>query len=189
MEAGFSVFDESSEHDNDTIVVIDFDDCENVEIFRAHQSRGVKIVALTSQADSRELNPDDIVPLSGVLTYDLGADALVRSLRLIGSGERMFPRDLALGRRPQGPSAPEPQSDSARLSPREKRDIIPSACRALEQADRAGVGHHRSHGEGPSQERAAQDWRGQSDSGGNLGAGKPARNQRPSQLRLSGTAG
>jgi two-component system, NarL family, nitrate/nitrite response regulator NarL len=120
MEAGFSVFDESSEHDNDTIVVIDFDDCENVEIFRAHQSRGVKIVALTSQADSRELNPDDIAPLSGVLTYDFSVDVFVQSLRLICTGERVFPRDLLAGR-PQAAS-PEtaPQSEAARLSPREK---------------------------------------------------------------------
>jgi two-component system, NarL family, nitrate/nitrite response regulator NarL len=120
IEAEFSVFDERGELDNNTIVVVDFKDCKDPEFVRMHQSYGAKIVALTSQADSRELELDDIAPLSGLLTYDLSAEAFVRSLRLIGSGERVFPRDLALGRRPQGPSAPEPQSDSARLSPREK---------------------------------------------------------------------
>jgi two-component system nitrate/nitrite response regulator NarL len=120
MQAGFSIFHESGQRDNDSIVVIEFEDCKDPESMRRHQSHDIKLVVLASEADSQELEPDDIAPLSGVLTYDLSVDALVRSLRLIGSGERVFPRDLALGRRPQGPSAPEPQFDSARLSPREK---------------------------------------------------------------------
>jgi two-component system nitrate/nitrite response regulator NarL len=119
MQAGFSVFHGTDQRDNDTIVVIDFEDCKDPESVRAHQSHGVKIVALTSEADSRELALDDIATLNGVLTYDLSVDAFVRSLRLICSGERVFPRDLALGPRLGGPTA-EPQSNTARLSPREK---------------------------------------------------------------------
>jgi two-component system, NarL family, nitrate/nitrite response regulator NarL len=119
MKAGFSVFGEPGQHDSNTSVVIDFADCKDLEFVGVHRSRGVKIVALTSEAESRELEPDDIAPLSGLLTYDLSVAAFVQSLQLIGAGERVFPRNLALGRRPQG-SSPEPQSDATHLSPREK---------------------------------------------------------------------
>jgi two-component system nitrate/nitrite response regulator NarL len=76
-------------------------------------------VALTSEVDIGELEPEEIALLSGVLTYDSTAAAFVRSLRLICSGERVFPRNLAMGRRPQGPS-PGPQPDAVRLATREK---------------------------------------------------------------------
>jgi two-component system, NarL family, nitrate/nitrite response regulator NarL len=116
VEAGFSVFHKPGQ-DNDTIVVIDF----NPESVRAHQSRGVKIVVLVSEADSLELSPDDIAPLSGVLTYDLSVDTFVLSLRLIDSGERVVPRDLGLGRKPMAPSSnTEPRLGGVRLSPRER---------------------------------------------------------------------
>jgi two-component system, NarL family, nitrate/nitrite response regulator NarL len=119
MEAGFTVFHEPTQRDNDTVVVIDFNDCKDPESVSAHQARGVKIVALTNQPDSQEFGFDEIAPLSGILTYDLSAPGFVQSLRLICSGERVFPRDLAMGRRPPGPS-PEAKSDRTRLSPREK---------------------------------------------------------------------
>jgi two-component system nitrate/nitrite response regulator NarL len=119
MEAEFSVFLEPGQHDNDTIVVIDFEDCKDPEFVRLHQSHGAKLVALATEADSRELELDDMAPLSGVLTYDLSVDDFVRSLRLICSGERVFPRDL--GRRPEASSAgDEPRSGGVRLSPREQ---------------------------------------------------------------------
>ena len=35
------------------------------EALNAHQQHGEKIVILTSEADSRELSPDDIAPLRG----------------------------------------------------------------------------------------------------------------------------
>src|SRR5215469_11351592 len=118
-EAGFSVCLEPGQHDDDTIVVFDFADCKDPERVRAHQSPGVKIVALTSAADSREIGFDEIAPLSGILTYDLSVDAFLRSLHLIGSGERVFPRDVA--RRAQAPTpGTEPRSNGAHLSPREK---------------------------------------------------------------------
>jgi two-component system, NarL family, nitrate/nitrite response regulator NarL len=121
MRAGFSVFNEPGLRDDDTLVVIDFEDCKDPESLRAHRSRGLKIVVLTSEAHSQELELDGIAPLSGVLTYDLSVDAFVLSLRLICSGERVFPRDLAIGRRPQAkPPGTEPQSEAFRLSPREK---------------------------------------------------------------------
>jgi two-component system nitrate/nitrite response regulator NarL len=119
MDAGFAVFHEPTQGDNDTIAVIDFDDCKDPESVSAHQSRSVRIVALMSKTDSREIGLDEITPLSGILTYDLTADALVRSLLLIASGERMFPHDLVLERKSAIPS-PEHQSDGVRLSPREK---------------------------------------------------------------------
>jgi two-component system, NarL family, nitrate/nitrite response regulator NarL len=119
MEAGFAVFHEPTPGDNDTIVLIDFDDCKDPENVSAHQLRGVKIVALTSAADSLEIGLDEIAPLSGILTYDLSADALVRSLFLVAAGERVFPHDLALGRKSSAPSF-EDRSNDARLSPREK---------------------------------------------------------------------
>jgi two-component system, NarL family, nitrate/nitrite response regulator NarL len=118
-DAGFTVFDEPTQGDNETIVVIDFGDCKDPESVIAHQSRGVKIVALMSKADCLEIEFDEIAPLSGILTYDLSADALVRCLLLISSGERVFPHDLALGRKSAARSF-EDRSNDARLSPREK---------------------------------------------------------------------
>jgi two-component system, NarL family, nitrate/nitrite response regulator NarL len=124
MEAGFTVFHEASQHDDATIVVVDFEDCKDRENMRAHQSRGARIVALTSEVDSREIAPDELVLLSGILTYDLSAAAFVRSLHLIGSGERVFPRDLVMGRRPQPSTASiAHRSDGVGLSPRE-REIL-----------------------------------------------------------------
>jgi DNA-binding NarL/FixJ family response regulator len=120
-EAGFTVFHEQGQHDHDTIAVLDFEDCKDRESVQAHQSRGVKIVALTNEANSWEIEPGEIASLSGVLTYDLSASAFVQSLRLISSGERVFPRDLAVGRRQQAsPPSIEPRSDGVRLSPRER---------------------------------------------------------------------
>jgi DNA-binding NarL/FixJ family response regulator len=119
MDAGFTLSREPTPGDNQTIAVIDFEDCKDPESVSAHQSRSVKIVALVSKANSLEIEFDEIAPLSGILTYDLSADALVRSLLLISSGERVFPHDLALGRKSAAPSSAH-QSNDARLSPREK---------------------------------------------------------------------
>jgi two-component system nitrate/nitrite response regulator NarL len=78
-------------------------------------------VILTSEADGRRLSPDDIAPLSGILTYDLSVAAFARSLRLIYSGERVFPRNFALGRGQQARlPGTKPRSDGDRLSPHEK---------------------------------------------------------------------
>jgi two-component system, NarL family, nitrate/nitrite response regulator NarL len=121
MAAGFTVFHEPIQGDTQTVAVIDFEDCKDPESISAHQVRGVKIVALISEADSREVGFDEIEPLSGILTYDLSGAAFVGSLRLVCSGERVFPRDLAMGRRPQAPpSGMQPRSDGAHLSPRER---------------------------------------------------------------------
>jgi len=119
-QAGFCVFHEPGRGDNNTIVVIDFDP----ESVRAHQSRGVKIVALVSKAEGFELGPDDIAPLSGVLTYDLSADTFVVALRLIASGERVVARDLGLKPKPIAPSSnAEPALGRPRLTRRE-REIL-----------------------------------------------------------------
>ena len=121
MEAGFTVIHEPGAHSDSTIAIIDFDDCRDPEFVQVHQSRGVKIVALRCETDSREIRLDEIAPLSGILTYGLSADAFVRSLRLICLGERVFPRDLALERRPEAASSSAESGFSGpHLSPREK---------------------------------------------------------------------
>lgn len=116
IDGGFSLCQEEDDDYNDTIVVIEIDDCRNPETISTYQSRGAMIVALTSEADCREMGPEEIGPLSGVLTYDLSADAFVQSLRLICAGERVFPHNLALGRKNPAP----PRVADIRLSPREK---------------------------------------------------------------------
>lgn len=118
LEAGFTIFHEPTLDDAETVVLVDFQDYKKPESVSVHQSRGVRIVALTSKTDSLEIGHDEIAPLSGVLTYDLSVPAFVRSLLLICSGERVFPHDLALGRKLAAPS--EHRSDVAHLSPREK---------------------------------------------------------------------
>jgi two-component system nitrate/nitrite response regulator NarL len=78
-------------------------------------------VALASEADSLEMDADEITPLSGILTNDLSGDAFVGSLRLIGVGQRVYPRDLVL--RQTGPArAPDaaPPPADIRFSPRER---------------------------------------------------------------------
>jgi two-component system nitrate/nitrite response regulator NarL len=117
MEAGFSVLGQPSQGDNESIVVINFDDCRDLGAVRAHQSRGVKVVALASDIDCLAMGPNEIAALCGVLTYDLSADDFVRSLRLICAGERVFPpgqNSLVSSR------GAAPQSDDAGLSLQEK---------------------------------------------------------------------
>jgi DNA-binding NarL/FixJ family response regulator len=121
LEAGLLVLHESDPDNCDAIVVIDFDDFKDPETVRAYQLRGVKIVALAGEAHSLEISPDEIAALSGLLTYDLSADTFVQSLRLIGSGERVFPRDVALERDSAAQSSSvKPPPDGVRLSPRER---------------------------------------------------------------------
>lgn len=118
MEAGFAVFGEPSLPDTNTIAVIDFEDCKDLVRIQAHRARGVAIVALTSEADSRELDPDETALLSGVLTYNLSAVAFVDSLRLISLGKRVFPRHLIT--EPQAAASAAGASEIVRLSPRQK---------------------------------------------------------------------
>lgn len=123
--AEFLVLDGPDSDNRDTIVIIDRDDPRDAETVRAHQARGLKIVLLASDADTLELNDHQIAPLSGVLTYDLSADTLVQCLRLICSGERVFPRDVVLERNSIAQlSSTKPQSDGVRLSPREREVLL-----------------------------------------------------------------
>lgn len=124
LDAGFTVFCEMGEHDSDTIVVIDLDDNSDLKSLHAQKARGVKVVALAHEAAGLKMDPDDIAALSGVLTYDLSVEAFVRSFRLIRRGERVFPPDLALGRKPAAPaSTVEGRPARVQLSPRE-RDVL-----------------------------------------------------------------
>ena len=80
---------------------------------------------LANEIDCRGLAHDRIAALSGILTYDLSAEGFVSSLRLICSGERVFPRELTQPSKP-GTSLHETsptRSDVDRLSPRE-REIL-----------------------------------------------------------------
>jgi two-component system, NarL family, nitrate/nitrite response regulator NarL len=123
-KAGYSVCHDPALGDNATVIIIDFEDCNDPQCIGALQSGGAKIVVLASEADSREIAFDEVALLSGMLTYGLSADAFVQSLRLICSGERVFPHDLAVARRPKDPAAgDEPRSNADRLSPRE-REIL-----------------------------------------------------------------
>jgi two-component system, NarL family, nitrate/nitrite response regulator NarL len=119
-EAGFAISCKENPNNDGIITVIDFDILKDQEAVRAHQLRGVKVVALAGDGRSLEISPDEIAALSGVLTYDLSADTFVQSLRLICSGERVFPRDMAFERAPAAQASAKPSSDGVRLSPRER---------------------------------------------------------------------
>jgi two-component system, NarL family, nitrate/nitrite response regulator NarL len=124
-EAGFSVLNEPDQHNDHAIVIVGFDDYQNPETVLAHQQRGAKIVVLASETDRLELGLDEIAPLSGILTYSVSADAFVRSLRLICSGERVFPHDPVLERASPLPSPrTAPQPDGVRLSAREREVLL-----------------------------------------------------------------
>jgi two-component system nitrate/nitrite response regulator NarL len=93
----------------------------DTETLVAHRQNSTKIVVLASRADCQELDYDQIVELSGIFTYDLSADALVRSLQSVCSGERVFPCELTLqsNSRPLARGNLPARSDADRLSPRE----------------------------------------------------------------------
>jgi two-component system, NarL family, nitrate/nitrite response regulator NarL len=119
--AGFCVLRERDHHDDHITMIIDIDDCKEPEVVGVRQGNGNRVVVLASEADPPDIDNEQVALLSGILTYDLSADAFVRSLRLICAGERIFPRDLAPGRRLPAPSlCSEARSDGNRLSPRER---------------------------------------------------------------------
>jgi two-component system nitrate/nitrite response regulator NarL len=127
--AGFLITQDQDQNNYRIIVIIDFENFSDTEVVRLLQSRGVKIVVFASEADTRDIAADDIVPLSGILTDSLSADAFVRALRLIVTGERVFPRDLVLGKKPSvPPPGTKPQSGGVRLSPRE-REVLSHVVR------------------------------------------------------------
>jgi two-component system nitrate/nitrite response regulator NarL len=115
--AGFSVLHEHDSIRDHLTVIIDIDHCNDPELMAAHRWNGDSIVVLASETDALKMDNDQIASLSGILTCDLSADAFVRSLRLICSGERVFPRGLAPRRR-LSPSSPG--NDGNRLSARER---------------------------------------------------------------------
>jgi len=119
------VFQEPTQDSAHTIAIIDFDDYREQKIFGVRALRGVKMVVLANEADGLELGPDEIAPLSGLLTHDLSVDAFVRSLRLIGAGERVFPPDMARDQNsPVLSRGPAPRSDALRLLPRERQMLL-----------------------------------------------------------------
>ena len=119
--AGFSVLSEWDVGCGNVIVIIDADDYAPV----TQKHNGRKIVVLANESDCRGLNHEQIAALHGILTYDLSAEAFVRSLRLLCSGERVFPRQLSQRSRSQTSShqACQPRYDADRLTPRD-REIL-----------------------------------------------------------------
>jgi two-component system nitrate/nitrite response regulator NarL len=118
---GFSVLREHDRrHDEHVTVIVDIDACGETEVIGTHRANGDKVVVLASGADTLEVDDEQIGVLSGILTYDLSGEAFLRSLRLICAGERVFPRDLAPGRRLPPPLDSKARPDSNRLSPRER---------------------------------------------------------------------
>jgi two-component system, NarL family, nitrate/nitrite response regulator NarL len=131
-EAGFSVSREAGPADDDTAVIVDFDDCLDPEQIRAYRRYGAKVIALAREADGPTLSDDHIVPLDGLLTDALSGEAWVRSLNLICAGERVFPGSPALGQdRPACRSGL--QGAGERLSSREMEVLLLVAkCRSNE---------------------------------------------------------
>jgi two-component system nitrate/nitrite response regulator NarL len=122
--AGFSVLRERDGRDDNLTVIVDIEGCKDPEVVGAHLLNGDRIVVLASETNALDIDDDQLAALSGILTFDLSADAFVRSLRLICLGERVFPRDLAPGRRlPQPSPGGEARSNGDRLSPRE-REVV-----------------------------------------------------------------
>jgi two-component system nitrate/nitrite response regulator NarL len=121
VAAGFALLLERDPCDEDVVVILDCDDYEGPELLLGHQQNGSKIVALANVIDCRGLDHEQIAALSGILTYDLSAEAFVRALRLICSGERVFPREVTPRSKSQPPSRGTLplRSDAVRLSPRE----------------------------------------------------------------------
>jgi two-component system, NarL family, nitrate/nitrite response regulator NarL len=125
LRAEFLVLTEPEPEDCDAIVIIDWDDCRESETVRAHQARGVKVVVLASETDNLELRDHQLAPLSGILTYSLSADAFVRSLRLIGAGERLFPDGWVHRQSLPKPSpATKPQSCGGVRFSRREREVL-----------------------------------------------------------------
>jgi len=93
--------------------IITVDRCENVEVIKAHRLKGDKIVVLAKDADARELDEAQTASPSDVRTDDLSTDAFVRSLRLICSGEQVFPDGAAS---PSNSPAPSVRPTTALLS-------------------------------------------------------------------------
>ena len=124
-KAGLSVLYDPDQCNESKIVIIEFGDCTDPAVILAHQQRGAKVVVLGGKAECLELSLDQIAPFSGVLTYELSVDAFIRSLRLIDSGERVVPFDLAQERAGQASSPSHaPRSCPVRLSPREREVLL-----------------------------------------------------------------
>jgi two-component system nitrate/nitrite response regulator NarL len=122
---GFNILHAADQCDEDSVLIIDFDDYAGSETLGTHRQNSAKIVVLANNAVCQELDHDQIAPLRGILTYDLSAEAFVRAIRLICSGERVFPSELTLRSKSQPPSRGTlpPRSDADRLSPSE-REIL-----------------------------------------------------------------
>lgn len=117
--AGFLVSRKTDPAQAHTLVIADFSICDDPDLVLTHQAAGAKVVALANSLEGIEIDDQKIAVLSGILTYDLSAEAFVQSLRLICAGERVFPRELTGGRKPEAPSS-DARSDNSRLSPRER---------------------------------------------------------------------
>ena len=120
-QRGFTVSRLGDRHHDDAFVIIDLDDFQDPEVVHACRSRGVRVIALTNDVEALDVDDDQIALLGGILSYDLSVDAFVRSLRLISSGERLFPRGLIpASRLPASSPGAEPRGGASHLSPRDR---------------------------------------------------------------------
>lgn len=119
----------SIENDRASVVILDAELCNGgansiISIKQASEQARVVILAYDINAISSDL----ALAADGVLTFDITADMMVRSLRLIRKGERVVPRDLMqviaarsrkIDDRPAAPLRPSQVRGSHAPSPRE----------------------------------------------------------------------
>lgn len=118
--AGFSLQGEDGGHgDTRVAVIIDLDDCKDQGVIDAYRLNGDSIILLADEADALAIGDALIAPLAGILTYEMPIETLVRSLGLIGDGERVFPGGLVPGNRSPVPASAA-WDGGRRLSPRER---------------------------------------------------------------------
>lgn len=123
--AGFSVLQEPGQDDPHTIVIIDPEDCKEPNIVGVHVPRRVKIVVLANEADGLGLGLGKTAQRSGPLSHDLSADAYLRSLGLINSGERVLPPDAGCEKKTLAPSgSAKPRSDDRGLWSQEEQMLF-----------------------------------------------------------------
>ena len=121
-KAGFSVLPQSDERCGNVIVIYGFDDYRELPALDAQD--GAKIVLLASEAECLAMSREQIATLSGILTDGLSVEDFVRSLRLICSGDRVFPCSRPLGSSMSAADIRGRPDHSVRISPSEREMLL-----------------------------------------------------------------
>lgn len=114
--AGFLVLWDREGHGG-VAAIVTVDGREKVEVVEAHRLKGDKIVVLAKDADLAELDKSQSAPSGELLIDQLPADPFLRSLRLICSGEQVFPGRVDP---PSDRAAPSGGPTTSPLSPGER---------------------------------------------------------------------